>query len=341
MPTMTEAEGTPVATSTRREEHERYAAERGFATADWRALGTSAQVVVTDKTRLTDAREAVEAVLDDIDLAASRFRDDSELTRLNTANGAWTPIGPTLSEALRIGLDAAEWTGGLVDPTVGGVLIDLGYDRTFSLVAADGPDLVVRVRDVAGWQQVELDEAGGRARVPAGVVVDLGATAKGLAADRASAVAAQRAGCGVLVSLGGDISVDGPAPAGGWAVTVSDSSDLSLAFGDASDQTVLITTGGLATSSVSARRWRRGGDELHHLIDPRSAAPVAGPWRTVSVTAATCALANAASTAAVIMGDAAPEWLRTRDLHARLVRHDGSISYVGGWPRSGRAGGQP
>jgi len=323
-----------VTAMTRRDQHERYAAEQGLGTAEWRALGTSAQVVVTDPARLAVARDAVEQVLTEVDLAASRFRPDSELTRLNAAAGEWTEIGPMLTHALRVALDAAAWTDGLVDPTVGAALIDHGYDRTFALVATDGPALEVRVREVPGWRQVELDETRGLARVPAGAVVDLGATAKGLAADRAAAAAADAAGCGVLVNLGGDISVDGDAPASGWPVTVTDISDPDLPYAEDGNatQTVVISAGGLATSSVRARRWRRGGSELHHLIDPRSAAPVVGPWRTVSVTAATCALANTASTAAIVIGDSAPSWLRERGLHARLVRHDGSVTYVGAWP---------
>jgi thiamine biosynthesis lipoprotein len=321
-----------VTAGTRREEHERYAAARGFGVADWPALGTTAQVVVRDARRLQQARDAVEAVLRDIDVAASRFRDDSEITRLNTADGDWVAIGPMLAHALRVALDAAEWTDGLVDPTVGAALIDLGYDRTFTLLAADGPPLAVRIREVPGWRSVQLDEAGARARVPAGVVVDLGATAKGLAADLSAAAAAEAAGCGVLVNLGGDISVDGEPPPDGWSVTVTDSSALDLPTGGPADQTVAIHSGGLATSSTTARRWRRGGSELHHLIDPRSAAPVQGPWRTVSVTAATCVLANTASTAAVVLGDGAGSWLRERGMHARLVRHDGSVVRVGEWP---------
>ena len=322
-----------MSTGTRREEHQRHAAERGFGLTDWPALGTTAQLVVTDATRLTEARTAVEQVLRDIDVAASRFRDDSEITRLNRADGHWVPIGPLLAQALRIALDAAAWTGGAVDPTVGAALIDHGYDRTYSLVEPDGPAVAVRIRPVAGWQAVELDDAGPRARVPSGVIVDLGATAKGFAADLAATAAAAATECGVLVNLGGDISVEGPAPADGWAVTVTDSSELDRPTGGNDDQTVVIHAGGLATSSVTARRWRRGGSELHHLIDPRSAAPVRGPWRTVSVTAVTCALANAASTAAVVLGADAPGWLREREMHARLVRHDGSVVYVGGWPR--------
>ena len=93
-----------------------------------------------------------------------------------------------------------------------------------------------------------------------------------------------------------------------------------------------ISSGGLATSSTRARRWRRGGSELHHLIDPSTGNPAAGPWRTVSVAAETCTLANTASTAAIIAGVSAVSWLRARDFAARLVAHDGAVTHVGEWP---------
>jgi thiamine biosynthesis lipoprotein ApbE len=305
-----------------------------MAVTDWPVWGTSAQLVVTDPACLDVARSVVEAVLADVDLAVSRFRPDSELSRLNESGGAWQDVSPLLMRALRVAIDAAEWTGGLVDPTVGAALVDLGYDRTFSLLPADGDPVPVRVRTAPGWHRVELDDDALRVRVTPGTLVDLGATAKGLAADLAADAAADDAGCGVLVSLGGDISVAGPAPTNGWAIAVTDLTNLSLPAEEDAAQVIVIHSGGLATSSTNARRWRRGGFELHHLIDPRSGLPASGPWRTVSVTASTCVLANTASTAAVIVGDAAPEWLRTRGFHARLIREDGSVVYVGGWPRA-------
>jgi thiamine biosynthesis lipoprotein len=319
-------------TPTRRDVHRAYAAQHAFGIADWPSLGTTAQLVVTDAAALHDACAAVEQVLLDIDLAASRFRPDSELALLNAASGDWVPVGALLACALRIAIDAAEWTDGLVDPTVGGVLADHGYDRTFTAVAPDGP-LVIRVRDVPGRAAIELDEDAGRARVREGAMVDLGATAKALAADLASTAALEVAGCGVLVSLGGDISVGGEPPTGGWPITVTDRSDLALPADDGTTEYVVIADGGLATSSTRARRWRRGGHELHHLIDPRSGGPATGPWRTVSVAAKTCTLANTASTAAIIAGETAQSWLDARGFAARLVANDGGVIHVGAWPR--------
>jgi thiamine biosynthesis lipoprotein len=327
-----------VITTTRRDEHARNARRLGLSACDWPALGTSVQVVVTAADAMPPARAAVERVVADIDLAASRFRADSDLSHLNASAASWVDVSPLFARALRVGLDAAEWTNGLVDPTVGAALVGLGYDRTFADVAPSAAPLPVRIEAAPGWRQVELDDPDGgaaRAHVPAGVRVDLGATAKALAADLAAAAAADVAGCGVLVSLGGDIAVAGPAPGGGWPIAIEDVTDLSLPA-EGSGHVVAISVGGLATSSTRARRWERGGVELHHLLDPRSGLPAGGPWRTVSVTASTCVLANTASTAAIVLGPDAPSWLRERGFHARLIGVDGTRVYVNDWPREER-----
>ena len=158
----------------------------------------------------------------------------------------------------------------------------------------------------------------------------LGVTAKAVAADRAASRAASAAGCGVLVGLGGDIAVAGPAPDGGWRIRICDD---HRAGPDTPGQTVAITDGGLATSSVTVRRWRRGGRMLHHIVDPATGAPAGAHWRTVSVAAATCLDSNAASTAALVKGRAAADWLAHQSLPARLAGLDGVVLSVAGWPR--------
>jgi thiamine biosynthesis lipoprotein ApbE len=320
-------------------ELQRSAAEQsGWAAATWRAIGTSVQLVVADPAALPAARAEVAAVLASIDLAASRFRADSELARLNDAGGQPLVASPLFRQALRIALDAAAWTDGLVDPTVGNSLIQAGYDRTFQLVDRDGPPLTITLQRAPGWRLVELDDETGRVRVPAGVRLDLGATAKGLASDQAAEAAASAVGCGVLVSLGGDISVAGEPPASGWPVRIADKADPELPDCPGEiGQTIVLRSGGLATSGTMARRWRRGGVALHHLIDPRDGAPAHTPWVTVSVLAPTCTLANAASTAAVILGEAAPAWLRDRGLAARLVTGSGQLVQTSGWPTEARS----
>jgi thiamine biosynthesis lipoprotein len=303
-----------------------------LGSARWSSLGTSVHVLTTDAGALAAATEAVKVVLEEVDATLSRFRDQSELSRLNRDAGAWRDVTPLANQALRVAIDAARWTDGLVDPTVGAALINLGYDRTFALLPADPPNVPVTVAPVVGWQAIELDDATMQVRWPSGVVVDLGATAKGLAADLAAAAAFAAAGTGVLVNLGGDLAVVGPPPREGWSLLIGDTADPDQPADDGSGHVVAIESGGLATSGIRARRWRRGGNELHHLLDPRTGRPTTGPWRTVSVAAVSCVLANTASTCAVVAGALAPTWLERYGFAARLVGLDGSVLTVGGWP---------
>jgi thiamine biosynthesis lipoprotein ApbE len=308
------------------------------AFASWHALGMLVQLVVTDPGQLAAARQLLSDDLAELDMACSRFRADSELVALgNAARDAAGPVtatvSPLLAEAIAVSLRAASLTDGDVDPTVGGVLSALGYDRDFGQVPVTGPALPpVRVRVIPGWRSIRLDPATRQLRVPAGVQLDLGATVKGWAADRAAARISDRLGCGVLVSLGGDTSVAGEPPEGGWRIRVQDLTTTPDEPPPGPSAVVAIRDGGLATSSTAARRWQRGGDVLHHILDPRTGLPAAPVWRTVSVAAATCADANTAATAAVIRGRQAPAWLASLNLPARLVEPDGTVHTVGGWP---------
>ena len=308
-------------------------------TETWAALGTT---VVVRHTGASDPAvvAAVRAELAAIDAAASRFRSDSELSRVNALGrrgGGTIGTSPLLAEAVRLAIRAADVSDGAVDPTLGEPLISLGYDRDWSELDAipsaaplpRGPRIVVRHRRVALWPQIEVREHPPRITVPAGLALDLGATAKALAADRAARAAHDSAGGGVLVALGGDIATCGTAPVEGWTVHVTDDHRDGP---DAPGQTVAIHAGGLATSSIATRRWMHNGRPMHHILDPRSGQPVRGPWRTVSVAADTCADANIAATAAVVLGDEAPEWLARHSLPARLVTLDGAVRAQGGWP---------
>jgi thiamine biosynthesis lipoprotein len=313
----------------------------GEASASWQALGTGVQVTVTDGRQLAAARAMLEADLAAVDLACSRFRPDSEIVGLDRAMGAGpAEVSPLLAEAIAVALRAARLTGGDVDPTVGAAMNAVGYDRDFALVSRDGPAVKLTVRTVPGWRQVEFDEQARLLRLPPGVRLDLGATAKAWAADRAAARIAAATGAGVLVSLGGDVAVSGQAPDGGWRIRVQDISGRPEDPPAGPSAVVAVSTGGLATSSTAARRWRRGGDVLHHILDPRTGLPAAPVWRTVSVAAATCTDANIASTAAIIRGRAAPAWLTELGLPARLVDDAGRVHTVGGWPAE-TAGGTP
>ena len=304
----------------------------GTAAAGWTALGCWVHLVVTDRAALDAARSMLEADLADLDAACSRFRADSELVALDRAQGRPVRLSPLLANAVAVALRAAELTDGDVDPTVGEAIVAAGYDRDFSLVPPDGPAINLAVKAVPGWRHVRLDPATRTLAMPAGIRLDLGATAKAWAADRAAARIAAELGGGVLVGLGGDIAVAGQAPPGGWRIRVQDVTGRPEDVAEGPSTVVAITSGGLATSSTTARRWRRGGNVLHHILDPRTGLPPAPVWRTVSVTAATCADANTASTAGIIRGEHAPGWLAATGLPARLVDVSGRVETVAGWP---------
>jgi thiamine biosynthesis lipoprotein len=309
--------------------------------ASFPALGSTAVVVSTEREALGDAVAAVRLTVEAFDRACSRFREDSELTALNGAGGRTIAAGPILVEAVLAAVRAAELTGGDVDPTLGRALIALGYDRDFELGLDDrgstppaasplAPALAFAA--VPGWRTIRVDASAGSVGLGAGVTLDLGATAKALASDHAAAAAREAAGCAVLVSLGGDIATSGPAPPSGWRIRVTD--DLRSGA-RAPGQWITIHSGGLATSSTTARRWRSGGESVHHLLDPATGRPSQGGWRTVSVAAATCLDANIASTAAIVRGRRAPSWLRELALPARLVGDDGRVRHIAGWPEDG------
>ena len=303
------------------------------ATDSFLALGTTAVVAVTDETALPTAREVLEHELAAIDHACSRFRHDSELWSINRGAGAPIEVDPLCFEAVRVALDVAALTGGLVDPTVGANMRLAGYDRTFAEIGRrDGRCIHARFTGVAGWRSVATDRTSSTVSVPVGVELDLGATAKALAADRASRAAAEAADCGVLVCLGGDVAVAGPAPPGGWPIKIAD--DHASPLGVAGP-VVAIVEGGLASSSSAVRRWTTAGGELHHILDPRTGRPARSHWRTVSAVAGSCVLANAATTAAVVLGEAAPTWLEEREVPARLVTIGGNVATVNGWPTEG------
>jgi thiamine biosynthesis lipoprotein len=291
---------------------------------DWEQWSTSCRLVVTDADALGAAAAIVDGVLADVDRACSRFRPDSELLTLTRDAGGWSTVSPMLAHLLRAALEAASQSEGAVDPTIGATLIDLGYDRDIKELEPEGATTVRVVRRPAGWRSLRLDDTS--LWMPPGTQLDLGATAKAVAADLCAGAVADTLGVGVLVSLGGDIATGGAGPDGGWQVTVQDLP------GDVPQQFTLGDGAAVATSSTARRTWVRGGEQMHHLVDPFTARPATGRWRSVTVVGPTCATANTVSTAALVKGDDAVAWLRHAALPARLVSHGGDVARLNRWP---------
>ncbi len=294
---------------------------------EWELWSTTARLVVTDPTAIVEARAVCDEILADIDRAANRFDPTSEISTL-ADDGAPQQVSVLLAELIAEALGAAATTGGAVDPTVGATLVDLGYDRDISLIQ-DGDRWIAQVRKVRGWQCVDLD--GTTLTLPAGVLLDLGATAKAGAADRCARAVAARFGTGALVALGGDIATAGRAPGAGWQIAVQDLPT------DPPAQIMIPSGWGVSTSSTRRRTWHADGTLQHHLIDPRTSRPVADTWGAVTVVARTCVAANTASTAAIVQGTTGAGWLRRIGLPARAIAADGHVTLFGAWPQEAAA----
>ena len=303
-------------------------------------------MLVTRPNELDDAQRILSGQLDAIDLACSRFRDDSELSALNRAGGHPMAVSDLFARAIEVAIRAAVITDGAVDPTCGRSLTGLGYDRDYAELGDDTSALTKPPAPAAGWRCILYDPRERTVQIPAGVMLDLGATAKALAADLAADAIWRQVGCGVLVNLGGDIATAGQAPAGGWRVGVDDGvttvgADLPAdttkpACGSARRRdrhVIAIEGGGVATSGTAFRSWRRGDEVLHHIVVPSTGRPADVYWAAVSVAAANCVDANIASTASIIRGRSAAAWLTGLSLPARLVRADGLVVTTGGWPK--------
>jgi thiamine biosynthesis lipoprotein len=291
------------------------------------AIGTICHVLSTRPDVAAPAAGLVKAQLAELDLACSRFRPDSELNLL--PQGRQARISALLTELLAVAIRTARRTDGLVDPTVGRAIRSLGYDDDLPIVqnrtltpAAD------ELHPAPGFWRLMLDQHDRTVVIPRGIELDLGASAKAWAADRAARSCAAQLPGGFLVNLGGDIAISGEVPAGGWRVAIDDATEADSRHWPV----VTIKDGAVATSSTALRTWQVGDRLRHHIVDPRTGDVAEPVWRAVTVVAASAELANAAATAAVVLGRDAPYWLAHRRLPARLMSHQGLPVYIGDWP---------
>jgi thiamine biosynthesis lipoprotein len=259
-------------------------------------------------------------VMAEVDGAVSRFRDDSDLARINAAAGRYVAVSPLTIALVKLGLAVADRTADAVTPTVGAALAALGYDDDISVVRdrASAPACTPAPTTTA---TVRIDHDLGRVGVGSGTVLDLGATAKAYAVDEAVRRIARHAHSGVLVSIGGDLAVHGTPPAG-WTIAVSETAGAPV-------EMVTIDAGALATSSMLGRRW---GADRHHIVDPRTGDCARGPWRTATVWAPTAVEANLLSTWALVDATAAATAMALEGCPARIVTDAGEVERRHGWP---------
>ncbi len=262
-----------------------------------------------------DLQDLLSGQVASLDRLASRFRRDSELTRVNDRAGRWVEVSWDFVTVLTACLDAARATGGLVDPTLGGCLTAAGYDRW----AHQPTSTVAQIRP-GRWRGVGIRPGREQAQVivPSGHALDLGSVAKAWLADRLATTVA-RSGYDVCANMGGDIRVISRQPWTLWA----DPEVPGVAVSG-----IEVTDAGLATSGTGHRRWDGG----HHLIDPRTGHPAHTPWHSVSVVAGTACDANAAATAGMVLGDKGPAWMSSKGLDARFAS-PGAVVATGRWPQ--------
>lgn len=291
----------------------------------FRAMGTRVEVLVP--AGRTPALSATRRLFGEWEAALSRFDPGSDLSRINRGEAA--VAGPVLGAALRAALVAAWWTGGLYDPGLGAQVAQAGYDRSFDDVPPAGPAHDTPALPGGAWRGIRLRDDG-RLRTPPGLLLDLGGIAKGLAADAAAAALRRDGVTAGMINAGGDLVVWGRGPSrGAWPIAMREAPGAPA---------VPLRRGALATSGTSRRRWERGGRTMHHVIDPRTGRPAATDLRAASVVADRCADAEAAATAALVLGsEEGTAFLLGHGLHGLLVPVDGPPRPVGAWP-SPRAG---
>lgn len=287
--------------------------------------GLSGTLATEHERQMDDASRRLWHWLDAFDAACNRFHADSEISRLNESDGATTSISPTLELALAAALRAADATDDLVDPTVLPALIALGYDRDYDELVGDDSIPERTATPATGPSSIHLDVAEHTVTLDPPCRLDLGASAKALVVDLIADDVAESGG--VVVELGGDVAVRGEGPDGPWVIAVGDSLVL-----DGLEPRVAFRHGGIATSSCTTRTWRSGGRVVNHIVDPRTGRSANGLYATATVSARDCVLANAFATAALLWDDEASYHIAQAGWSARLVRRDGSLEFVGGWP---------
>lgn len=268
------------------------------------------------------AAEPIERLFHEWDLRFSRFRPDSELMALNRAAGTPFDASQPMFDAVETALSAARATNGLFDPLLLGRMVELGYDRTFDQLPGESAASPLRPWHAGEWQDVHLDPGSLSVTLPAGSGIDLGGLAKGMAVDAAIQGLATAGIPFAAVNAGGDLAVLGTPPG-------QDAWDVDL---EGVDRAVSLPSGAMATSSVLRRRWRVDGVTRHHLLDPRTGLPVDNELAQVSVASASCAQAEVAAKAVLLMGaTAGADFVERHGLSALIVTRRGDALRLGRW----------
>jgi len=296
----------------------------GLRILSFPAMGTTISVLAPEEDARV-ARDAVQDLFAEWEAVLSRFRPESELSRLNARTGEWVPLTSLLFAVTATALEAAQATNGVFDPTLLRQLVSLGYDRTFTALPAIAPPLSEVIQPGGGWRGIRLDRGERRIYLPAAVALDFGGIAKGMAVDAAMERLREMGVVSGCVNAGGDLATFGAPPDGdGWPIGVQ---------GIHVTRIITLRRGALATSGIAKRLWRQGACVRRHILDPRTGMPAeTGLW-SVTVAAERCAQAEAAAKAAFILGPReGARFLDERRLAGLFAHEDGSWQTTGDWP---------
>jgi FAD:protein FMN transferase len=253
--------------------------------------------------------EAIAWLFEQRDATFSRFRQGSELVRVNANPGPIIRVSPIFAAVVSAALDAARATSGLVDPTLGAAIEGAGYDADFLELVPDPRPVELAPR--GDWRQIRVGDT--LLSRPPRTVLDLNGVVKAMTVDAATVLLTEHG----FVSAGGDIATNG------FPVSVA------LPGGGA----VTLESGGIATSGSATRRWLRGGCVQHHLIDPGTGRPSTSPWKYVTAVGRDCLSADVAAKAGFLLGEDGPGWLEDRGVAARFVT-DGIVVENSCWAHS-------
>lgn len=296
----------------------------------FRAMNTDVGVWLwSTPPQVEDRLWAVENRFAAVEDTFSRFRPQSELSRLNAAAGQRAVnVSSSLWQVLSLALRHAEESTDIFDPTVLGDLMWAGYDRSFEegLDAPAQPSTAESTPGQATWRQIHLQEEERSVCLPLGIGIDLGGIAKGWTVDEAALALGQWGPA--LVDAGGDIRVTAAVEGEPWPIALQDP------FDPARNLLVLrISEGAVATSSIGKRCWQRAGKMQHHLIDPRTRRPAESDLHTVTVLAPTAVVAEISAKVVLILGrQAGADYLDAHRLTGILFTRDGQQERIGDLP---------
>ena len=307
-----------------------YSTPAGMRREEFRAMGTTISLLLPEN-QAELGLQLVRTLFTEWEQTLSRFIPDSELSQLNEHAGTATAVSDLLYSVLATALTAAQATQGVYDPALLDQLVRVGYDRTFddlqSVQAVRTPsfDPIIPGEPGGRWRGIKVDPIRRRVTLPAGIKLDFGGIAKGMAVDAALEQLRQNGISLALVNAGGDLAVLGLPPAAGqWPIAVP---------GQEQMWTIPLHSGAVATSGIAHRHWWQGNTLRHHLIDPRTGLPAESDLWSVSVVADRCEQAEVAAKVAFILGSRqGAEFLRNHHIPGILVHEDGTWQTVEPWP---------